>query len=281
MKRGVELYTSAHAHHRPGVYDALIAIVPGASSPYHWFRTTLHDDDPRLSQIYQLFEKFSIQRMDMKQPGYRELERSPNGYFTERYLHLFDQSEIDAAAYMYMHASDFSYNISTHTSDPGAPQRVYLDHGGKANKLLCSFFGFFIKEKFKPVLDAEHFVGLQLATTIAIRENLIPVPKQWPVDKAIFYLDSTVALPPMPQNEITTTPESPRHWLANPGFDDRQPVYRRNEFSSHTPFDYARTWECVLPHQPHRGFAIVSQRFRQFCLKHKMRFDFVPVKYVD
>lgn len=281
MLRGVELQTSAHAHHRPGVYDALIAIVPEAASPYRWFRATLHDDDPRLPSIYEVFAKFDVQLMDMKQPGYRSLERSPNGYFTRRYLHLFDESEIDAAEYMYMYASDYSYSISTHNSDPGTPQCVYIDHGGKANKLLCSFFGFFTKEEFKPELDAKEFVGLQLEITTAILENCMPAPKQWPAGKAIYYLDSAIELPPMPTTEITTNPETPRHWVANPGFDDRQPVYRRSEFTAKVPFDFARTWECVLPHQSHRGFVIVSQRFRQFCLKHKLRFEFVPVKYVD
>jgi hypothetical protein len=283
MKRGVELITSPDADSRPGVYDALVSIVPEVVTPYRWFRATLHDDDPRLQHVYDVFAKFSIECADRSNPRYREIERSSNGYFTRRYVHLFTEEELSSASHFLMWCRDADYdNLCIAPSHDGSKLCIYVSPSPRSQKLMYCFPQVFVREKFKQTLEAENFKGLRLREAIAVRESgKMKKETAWPEGRKIYLLESPIELPRMPAAEVIVNPEMERNWWWNPGFDDKQPVYVRSQLEAIGTFDYAGTWECSYPHSPWERHPIVSQRFRQFCLKHKMRFEFVPVKYVD
>ncbi len=288
MHRGVSLVVSPTAHHRDNVYESLIALVPeGAWPVVRVFATTIREDDPRLQEVYRLLERFNLQHLPIRPVNRDEIVKSRDGYFTRRYVHLFTDEERDAASHLLVLCSvmheDYYDAFMTRWPDNEGP-RIGVWRRGKSQKFLYDYM-LLSREKFKPTVEAEQFVGVQLVETIPVKETrLIDDPEQpttWPPGKSIYLLDSTIELPPMPASEIKVNPQEPRHWVGNPGFDDAQPVYRRSDIDTIPPFDYARMWEYCNPNHPRKRCVIVSQRFRQFCLKHKMRFDFVPVKYVD
>ncbi|GDX99411.1 hypothetical protein LBMAG48_18150 [Phycisphaerae bacterium] len=281
MRRGVEIDVASGRSRPEDLLPALGAIVPEGIRPYNRFLSTFFDDDPRLPQVYDIFTKYGIQRFDAREPGYRDIERSPSGYFTRRYVHLFTAEELNSASHFLMWVHDADYNLYKAPPHDGSKLCIYLSPSPRSQKLMYSFPQFYVREKFRQTLEAEQFAGLRLRETIPVRESGSSEKETtWPDGRAVYLLDSPIELPPMPAMEIVADPEKPRIWWWNPGFDDKQAVYHRTEFDDVGLFDYAGTWEHSSRTENER-FVIVSQRFRQFCLKHKMRFEFVPVKYVD
>ncbi|HLP84651.1 MAG TPA: hypothetical protein VK157_09910 [Phycisphaerales bacterium] len=250
--------------------------------PFDRFLCTFADDDPRLQQVYEVFARFDIKRLgNPHEPETLSARDSPNGYFTRRYVHLFTPEELDAADYFLAWAHDSDYDLYKSLPYEGSRQCIYTSPSPRSRKLMYGYPQFYVREKFRATLEAEAFVGLLLFETIPVRRTGNAGKRTvWPEGRAIYLLDSQFELPRMPPNEVVTDPDNPRLWWSNPGFDDKQPVYRRADMAQLGACDYARTWEHWWESETDR-FTIVSQRFRQFCLKHKMRFEFVPVKYVD
>jgi hypothetical protein len=289
MQRGVELRTFSGAHTPPGVYDDLIAIMPEVASPYRWFYAVLSESDPRLPYIYDVLAKYDIQVMpSYDAPNYNEALRCPKGHFTRRYLHLFTQQEIDSARYMLMLCADAKYHFARAQTSSDGRKRVFVPANSKSQKLLASAPTFFCHEKFRPHLEAEQFVGLKFEETIPVKEmggRLEDFKEvEWISGIKIFGLTSDIELSPMPDSHVKKMLpawEGTRFGWVNPGFDDICAVYRRGDIEQVSQFDFASTWEQMPLISRPEAWPIVSQRFRQFCLKHKMRFEFVPVKYVD
>jgi hypothetical protein len=70
--------------------------------------------------------------------------------------------------------------------------------------------------------------------------------------------------------------------LRTEGYSDLQYAFRSDELRAIEPFDAARTWEYGRHDlfYSDRGL-IVSQRFYRFCVKHKLKGEWVPVLVVE
>jgi hypothetical protein len=137
-----------------------------------------------------------------------------------------------------------------------------------------------VSEKVRRLLESESFVGPQFGEVVLQGKSINASPDPF------WELKSSIVLPKMANvhqfiHPGMTEPEPFRGdysitiMLDDPPFNKGEVHYRRSDLAKLGQFDIGRTFEKYM--EPHEAL-VVSQRFYQHCLKHKIPLEVEPVR---
>lgn len=234
---------------------SLIGPLGYASDPGGGHVQLLDAEDPRVEQIVSYAATLGIIRRDYNVET-KQVE-VPEGYYTIDYVHVFEPAEYAQAEYVWVVALDGRHRVLGWDRNAQRELMILNRERGTARTLLWDGPTFLVREKFRPVVDAESFVGMSyrpahLCRSVSSKERGKPPSLKvlpWPAGQRLEEIWPTVELPPMYEPEIEWvrphmppphTRQGPGKFV-NPGFDDGQPVYTREAIASVGPFDIAGT----------------------------------------
>jgi len=117
------------------------------------------------------------------------------------------------------------------------------------------------------LLESSDLIGMKFEEVAIKGQSIHLAPEPF------WELRSTLTLPRMLNSrEVTTNPELPAYVINDPLVE---PHYRESDIRELGAFDIAYTWENFRPGKPE---FVISQRFYQHCLKHKIPLEVRPVR---
>ncbi len=245
------------------------------------FQLELPEGHPVIPKVIKVLESHGYK---MPPNGFFRTH-SIKGYIRIEYIRDFDETDLNAAKYLYYNdvSSDLSVwtdgrtargNIAIKAESISRRCRIVGDSCG-AFLVTDSVHKGFLKEKFKHLQfrrcevvgpKAEEFEDYPIWELTSD----LTLPKVSPTCK---YYSSDDGLP-VPNASKQSVPHDGLHWPA-------LVRYRAKDIQKVEPFDVAHLWE---PSFLNLGFwreIIVSQRFYQFCLKNKYKISVTPVILED
>lgn len=152
-----------------------------------------------------------------------------------------------------------------------------------------------VSDKLRQTIEKEGFIGVAFrplnlipaSEVMDIRNSKGDVRRVTPQDqehlekKGQFWeLTSSLILPPIEPTRLLSRDEKPFAGDYSKGVwlkDDYAPPelhYRERALRKVEPFDFGLTFENI----PEERWPVVSQRFRQFCIREKLKTDWFPVR---
>lgn len=290
MVEDVYLYVYPSQH---GELIAQLAEVCASESPADAWSAKLRRDDPRLQKCLALVKAAGLS------PWKQQWRARRSDEFLMEISWQYTKHDLDAAELLDLGAK-FFVDCWEYEADQvcGLWRNQHLKRNDGVGCAVSQPGIMFVPDRVKLILQEAELNGLLLNPTVQFNK----AGRRWHEDELIatsqmwWELCSTVRMPSMSP--------SLRLWDYRTGkpYDDatsescgidaemdgycRAPRlrYRRVDLEGLPAFDIAKTYERFGIGPPHlRGdrnrSTIVSQRFRQVCLKHKIRADFVPVEF--
>ncbi len=200
-----------------------------------------------------------------------------NHFWVRRFRH-YERGDRDKCGYLHVHGWSkgealFEFDSVRDGLYCGKVKGVKWKGRYGRTSLHCHSSPFFVNGDFKKELEAENLQGL------AFKPVLFDKPEK--ARGEFWQMTSTVTMPPCLLT-VLTIPSTPHALLCydDGGHFPQELVFEESAVRKIEPFDVALTREniCPLPNAwPYE--IIVSQRFRQVCLKLKMSsVDLVPVR---
>jgi hypothetical protein len=245
---------------------------------YHaGFLAKLSPWDHRVQEIIEALEERGVVRKDVSRRA------RPWAEYNVELHRSYDSEDISVAEYL-MLRREMLLTDEAGRDDQGrlivSPSKFPA-----GLKLGCAYhYGTVVSEEVRTKMAAAGLIGPRfLEVSSPTHADDKPIGQFWE-------LTSSVVLPPIPRERIipqTDTPSSDFEHIA--GFSDgdffmeKELHYPERAIRSIEPFDYAVTRElfCRRGWQRDRNgerHAVVSQRFRQFCLEQQIPASWIPVR---
>ncbi len=264
--------------------EALCSIYPKGrtGSLGHAFRATLPFSDPRVAKIEGILNDASYRRWD-------RLSESLDHEYVYQLSRVYDTADLKAAELLELHPPSeagvhYEWRRSFDTQlAVGKPSRhaiiTVARHGCYA-----------VKDDAKKRLDTENLRGVVFKPAItrySIDDDEDDDDDLPDNDDVWWELTSDIVLPPLaPSMTLLHEDNTPFKGDFRKGCKRREGYYnhaelhyRRADIDAVGPFDLALTHEMFggLPNQFDR-LVVVSQRFYQACVKHRVKTGFIPVR---
>jgi hypothetical protein len=141
---------------------------------------------------------------------------------------------------------------------------------GTTIKFSSGMFNHFyvVPDSVKTNLEAGQLTGL------FFRETVLKGSSIRATTEMLWEIESKIKLPKMVNSGLNPHSVVPCYWIAEPPYRNAEPHYRQGDLLPLGRFDVARTFE-QLGSDP--GM-IISQRFYQYCLQHKISLRCRPVR---
>jgi hypothetical protein len=268
--------------------EELAAIYPEGRTGESWFRFDLIEDDPRLARILEWFDEHRIKPWSL---GNRPRDRAAE--YRLEHWRVYDPE--DYVGVRHVRVVPQAKGNGLFRDDEG---RIKVIEGGfprRADIIRTPLSWLVVPERVKSAIVRELFRGVVFRPTVLVGghpslSEMKPIP--WSRHGEPWWeLTSDLVLPPMSprmdlyddQGEPVRNADCSRGCYAREGlYVHPEYRYREEDLGRIEHFDFTRTAE-VFGRTGHVDTwrYIASARFREFCVGHNWRCDWIPVRIDD
>lgn len=246
-------------------------------------------EDPRMQGVISYLEQNGLRKRDYTRPGANQ-----PGEYTYDVRRVYEKPDFDSAKYLRLvHSSKLSDEQKRDSEG-----RLILEAWRLTSELRmgCVLFeAAVVSDKLRQTIEKEGFLGVAFrplhlipaGEVMDIRNSKGDVRRVTPQDQdhlekegQFWELTSSIVLPPIEPARLLNRESQPFTgdysrgvWLKDE-FPPPELHYRDSALSKGEPFDFALTFENI----PEEQWPVVSQRFRQFCIREKLKTDWFPVR---
>lgn len=277
-------YRTAGAELQAHIVDELATVLPEGRIDPTRFQFNLYEDDPRLAQILKILDRHGIN--PTPRGGTSELGKE---YLLE---HWRDYHDSDLADVRYFRIRPAAEGNGLFRDEMGRVEMIDAQFPRRGHIVRTPLFWIVVPERVKAAIEREGFRGVAFRETVLVGGHALlskMTPRPWSRHGEPWWeLTSDVVLPPMsPTMELydehgdrvvnadCSRGCSPREGL----FVHPEYRYRRSDLAPIEPFDFARTAERFgRAGHVDTWHYIASTGFRECCVGHKWRCDWIPVR---
>lgn len=229
------------------------------------FQVSVQTDDPRIEDVLVAFRQKGISKVNYS--GNAKAPRPPVEYILE-YRRTYEPEDFEKAAYLKLKHEV----LITEDQERDGQGRLLLPMSKlkPVLKIGCVLFqASVVHDSVRRKMVNAGLVGLQFNEIITDGN----------VSSDFWELVSPVTLPQMPRERLVCREISPGDYqnvagIRDGDFLEKEIHYPAAAVGQIEPFDFALTHEIFGGER----WPIISQRFRQFCLAHKLNVSGVPVR---
>lgn len=246
----------------PDLYSAIAQIKPECRRADHFHMECQPGDNDAAAVA-----EFIVARCQERQ--LKRTARGEDGTYGYDVVRHYEANDLKAAPLLLLETQK---RVFRDTKERDSSGRLLLPapQARPTIKIASIFFTdwFVVSDEVRRVLEVGTFAGLVFVETVMKGKSVHAA------ETPFWELESNVTLPKMVnalRNEYSTIPS---YMIVDPPYRYGEPHYRQSELAKLGEFDVARTLEPFG-----RGpLMLVTQRFFQHCLKHKVLLDVRPVR---
>jgi len=247
----------------PELYNAICSMKPESRGKEDFILESKPGDEINAALIKRLVdfcEQHSVRRAVVAR------EFNAYGYTVVRH---YEADDLEAAPLLMLETQNKMFRGRLSRDESG---RLMLPakEAGTSFKFASGMFNHFyiVADPVRKLLETSQLAGF------FFRETTLKGTSIRATTEALWEIDSDIKLPKMTNSAVNPHSRGPSYMIIEGHYRDAEPHYQQSDLQSLGNFDMARTYE-QLGSEP--GM-IVSQRFYQTCLRHKIQLRCRPVR---